>query len=326
MFQSTMSEFTILIILAGILIIFDVSATIILLSRWWKDVQHWRKEIWQWPGKNTKGLFHNFSKFLLLSLLYILQMGVILLASLYTYFILSDMHSPSIGYTFNRFLTDTQEAEIKLTLDPTRKESPTVSSGRESTAEVTCQPSAIPSLDANTKEFFNNGQRTVHYRYDQAKQGNLVPLSNVDLAENEPPDCLHRDAEKALSKMVDTAKQQGVNLVPFSGFRTYTRQAELFDRAIQRHGSEAAAAFLSAPPGYSEHHTGFAVDIGDGKAPKYNLKYDFEYTEAYVWLQSNARKFKFELSFPRDNQQGISFEPWHWRFVGTTEAKNTFKQ
>jgi D-alanyl-D-alanine carboxypeptidase len=81
---------------------------------------------------------------------------------------------------------------------------------------------------------------------------------------------------------------------------------------------------VSAPPGYSEHHTGYAIDIGDGSAPSSNLSPDFEKTAAYRWLEQNGAQFGFELSFPPNNPQGVSYEPWHWRFVGDIDSLAIF--
>ena len=71
-----------------------------------------------------------------------------------------------------------------------------------------------------------------------------------------------------------------------------------------------------APPGYSEHHTGLALDIGDLDHPETDVEVSFEETPAFEWLKNNADRFGFELSFPVGNPQGVSYEPWHWRFVG----------
>ena len=83
-------------------------------------------------------------------------------------------------------------------------------------------------------------------------------------------------------------------------------------------------AEVSAPPGYSEHHTGYAVDIGDGRTPATNLNTNFENTAAFKWLEENAAYYSFELSFPKGNPQGVSYEPWHWRFVGDPDSLETF--
>ena len=137
-------------------------------------------------------------------------------------------------------------------------------------------------------------------------------------------EALHYEAEKVFNEMRTSARLAGVGLSPISGFRTIADQRLLFDRQIKRQGSPEAAARLSAPPGYSEHHTGYAIDIGEEGNPDTDLKFDFEYTEAYRWLTKNARTYGFKLSFPSNNRQGVSFEPWHWRYVGTASAAKIF--
>jgi D-alanyl-D-alanine carboxypeptidase len=72
---------------------------------------------------------------------------------------------------------------------------------------------------------------------------------------------------------------------------------------------------FSAPPLFSEHHTGHAVDIGT--PGRTDLEQVFEETEAFTWLKSNAGFFGFEMSYPPGNDRGFSYEPWHWRFTST---------
>ena len=84
-------------------------------------------------------------------------------------------------------------------------------------------------------------------------------------------------------------------------------------------------ARVSAPPGHSEHATGYAVDFADGWNRECDFETCFGKTEAGLWLAEHAPTFGFELSFPEDNAQGVSFEPWHWRFVGTPEARQLFQ-
>ena len=133
------------------------------------------------------------------------------------------------------------------------------------------------------------------------------------------------DASLALLKLIYTARDDGVWIVPVSGFRNISDQEKLFNAQIQRRGSPEAAAKLSAPPGYSEHHTGYAIDVTDGRFPKQDITYNFATTDAFKWLTIYAKEFGFEMSFPENNSQGVSYEPWHWRFVGSNEAKEIFK-
>ena len=67
---------------------------------------------------------------------------------------------------------------------------------------------------------------------------------------------------------------------------------------------------ISAAPGYSEHHSGRAIDL---TAPGYAaLEEEFEKSPSFAWLRRHARRFGFALSYPRNNRRGIAYEPWHW--------------
>ena len=136
---------------------------------------------------------------------------------------------------------------------------------------------------------------------------------------------LHDAAAKSFLRMEADAKSDGVDFVVISGFRTISEQQELFfEISRQRNQTPAQRAKVSAPPGHSEHHTGYALDIGDGAMPSANLSTSFEKTPAFQWLQNNAAKYGFEMSFPPNNPQGVMYEPWHWRFVGDDDSLATF--
>lgn len=135
---------------------------------------------------------------------------------------------------------------------------------------------------------------------------------------------IHRNAATYFREMVQAARRDGVLIVPISGFRTVKYQEQLFNRNVVRRGGVTEARKISAPPGYSEHHTGYALDLGDGKAPRTNLETSFERTAAFKWLQRNAKQFNFELSFDRGNDQQVNYEPWHWRFIGDKASLEVF--
>ncbi|MGB7442537.1 MAG: M15 family metallopeptidase [Coleofasciculaceae cyanobacterium] len=138
---------------------------------------------------------------------------------------------------------------------------------------------------------------------------------------------LRRAATEKFKAMSAAASRDGITLVPLSGFRSLTEQEYLFFEVKAERGQVASKrAEVSAPPGYSEHHTGYAVDIGDANVPATNLSPEFENTAAFKWLEENAAYYSFELSFPEGNPQGISYEPWHWRFVGDIDSLKTFHQ
>jgi len=75
--------------------------------------------------------------------------------------------------------------------------------------------------------------------------------------------------------------------------------------------------------GYSDHHTGFAVDLSDEGNPSCDTELSFEQTSAFEWLKAHAGRYEFELSFPAGGTDEINYEPWHWRFTGTDEAKKS---
>ncbi|NJM66584.1 MAG: peptidoglycan DD-metalloendopeptidase family protein [Acaryochloris sp. RU_4_1] len=135
-------------------------------------------------------------------------------------------------------------------------------------------------------------------------------------------EALTKEAAEAFEQMHADAAAQGLDIRAVSGFRDKQTQQELFELQTQRQGSPEAAAKVSAPPGYSEHHTGLAVDVGTNANPR--LDTGFANTPEYAWMQKNAGNYGFELSFPENNSQGVSFEPWHWRYVGSDQAAATF--
>ena len=101
-----------------------------------------------------------------------------------------------------------------------------------------------------------------------------------------------------------------------SGFRSVSRQTEIFRSKLAV--GEPAVRILSyvAAPGFSEHHTGRALDIG---SPEHNeLDEAFGDTGAFRWLEQNAARFGFTLSYPRGNPHGIAYEPWHWCWSAAT--------
>lgn len=160
-----------------------------------------------------------------------------------------------------------------------------------------------------------------HRAYDEAPEEDLVALTADGRIR------LRAAAAESFQEMARAAAQAGVTLVPLSGFRSHQDQERIFFSIKAERGQSAQTrAEVSAPPGYSEHHTGYALDIGDGDAPATHLNTDFAGTEAYAWLAENAARYGFELSFPPGNPQGVAYEPWHWRFTGDRESLETFYQ
>lgn len=157
-----------------------------------------------------------------------------------------------------------------------------------------------------------------HLAYAEADKSTLTTLSsNKNVKGN-------KQAVKALDKMATDAKKEGINLTVISGFRSIERQKQLFyGKAQDRGQTPEQRARLSAPPKFSEHHTGYAFDLSvDGKT---EFNSNFDKTKGFKWLEQNASNYGFEMSFSRNNKQGVSYEPWHWRYIGDDESKKTFK-
>lgn len=155
-----------------------------------------------------------------------------------------------------------------------------------------------------------------HFRYNEASQNNLIMIASYGQGEYQRFEYMDIEAGKALMKLIYAAREEGIWIIPVSGFRSIKKQNILFENQIKRRGSIEEAAKVSAPPGYSEHHTGLAVDLADGRYPNQDITQEFENTEAFRWLQKHAKEFNFEMSFPVNNKQGVIYEPWHWRFRG----------
>ncbi len=114
--------------------------------------------------------------------------------------------------------------------------------------------------------------------------------------------------------MVRAAGQEDVTLLLISGFRSVDYQRQIIERKLGRGESLDQILRINAAPGYSEHHTGRAVDIGTPGCPP--LEEEFENTSAFRWLQRHAGDFGFRLSYPRFNPARIIYEPWHWLHHG----------
>jgi len=156
-----------------------------------------------------------------------------------------------------------------------------------------------------------------HLPYEETPKEKLVLIApNIEV---------HMDMRDSLLEMREEAKKDGIYLVFLSGYRSINLLNDIFFSLKSIRNQEAAErARVSAPPGYSEHSTGFAIDIGDATQRETDFETDFENTDAFRWLIKNAAKFHLKLSFNKDNKY-IDYEPWHWRYEGSIEALKIFE-
>ena len=123
-------------------------------------------------------------------------------------------------------------------------------------------------------------------------------------------------AAVALQEMIIGAGNAGIKLQIVSGYRSANYQAGLLRDKLGRGMKIDSALRINAPPGYSEHQGGCAVDLTTPNSIAADES--FARTRAYAWLVQRACEYGFHLSYPADNPHGIEFEPWHWRFVAST--------
>jgi zinc D-Ala-D-Ala carboxypeptidase len=136
-----------------------------------------------------------------------------------------------------------------------------------------------------------------------------------------------KEAREAFNEMAAAAKLDGFELIAFSTYRSYDYQTGLYERYVERDGSEAADRY-SARPGYSEHQTGLAFDIGEVNNEQYYASEKFGETEAGKWVAANAYRFGFIMRYPEGKEKitGYMHESWHFRYVGIDVAEEIYKK
>ncbi len=174
------------------------------------------------------------------------------------------------------------------------------------------------SFYTNTKEVkeFNLLMLVNKYNY-LAKDFEVPNLVKVEEYAKEGM-YLEEKAKDAFIKMANDIKKEGYNLRAISTYRTYDYQSNLYNNYAKCDGVNNADTY-SARPGFSEHHTGLAIDV-DNITKIYT---DFEDTDEFTWMQENAYKYGFILRYPKDKENitGYIYEPWHYRYVGLSVAK-----
>ena len=119
-------------------------------------------------------------------------------------------------------------------------------------------------------------------------------------------------AAAAWRALTAAAQEDGLTLIMVSSFRSVQRQAEIIQGKLAIGQTTDEILMSVAPPGYSEHHTGCAVDIASIDHPQLDIT--FEHTPEFSWLRQHSTRFGFTLSFPEGNASGYQYEPWHWCF------------
>jgi D-alanyl-D-alanine carboxypeptidase len=179
-------------------------------------------------------------------------------------------------------------------------------------------PAQAQLCDGASVSIGNDGRALGHIPYGDAAPGSLVAtppgvaLNGCRLR----PEAL-ADLERLLAAAAGDPTVQG-RLYALSCHRSLAYQQSTFCRTRES-TSGIDRAISAAPPGHSEHATGYALDFtvrpADG-CP--DAEACMAAKPAFRWLAANAPRFGFEMSFPPSNKQGVKWEPWHWRWVGTS--------
>ncbi|WP_026537596.1 M15 family metallopeptidase [Arthrobacter sp. 9MFCol3.1] len=142
----------------------------------------------------------------------------------------------------------------------------------------------------------------------------------VRLATSGEAALLNSTTAAAAEKMFAAAAADGVIITLASGYRSFTTQRATYGSYVNSRG-QAEADTASARPGYSEHQTGWAFDIGDGSGAD-AFTPQFKDRTAAIWAKANAHRFGFVVRYPWMLHEitGYFYEPWHLRFVGKEAA------
>lgn len=164
--------------------------------------------------------------------------------------------------------------------------------------------------NAPTCEYYGEAGKIgiYHFSFPEAQSYDLVNVNGYKV---------HQIAAEPLRQMIADAKRQGVTLNIGSAFRSVEHQRGIVQRKKKSGQSLQQIYFVSSHPGFSEHHTGLAIDFSP-------INHSFAKTAGYRWLENNAGRYGFVKTFTASYSRatGISQESWHWKYVGTPQAKS----
>ena len=210
-------------------------------------------------------------------------------------------------------VTETPVPEKKPEQKPEKPVTP--APPKQNKPEVTVTPPAIPN-----KSGYIEGQKLP----DKPKYINGIIIANktFPLPSTYAPG-ESKEARAAFNEMAAEALLSDIKLTAFSTYRAYDYQVGLYDRYVKKDGVEAADRY-SARPGYSEHQTGLAFDIGEVNFEKHWASSSFGETTAGKWVAANAHRYGFILRYPKGKESitGYMHESWHFRYVGKNIAED----
>lgn len=235
----------------------------------------------------------------------------------------------STDLTTSSAATTTTSSSVTEASDMTTKTEATSVSMDETTSTTpvtTEQTTASEPSDSSEFGTVGNGEK---WAYFVVNTDNPLPDDyEIETAFVNDTKEMEKTAAYYCLKMVEAAKEDGIELKVLSAYRTIQYQQDLFDRNIEQRKSwgytaEEAYADVAkniALPGTSEHNAGLAADIV--RTTDWDVLESFEDTEEFEWLSQHAQEYGFIMRYPKGKEDitGYIYEPWHYRFVGTYYA------
>ena len=158
-----------------------------------------------------------------------------------------------------------------------------------------------PAKDINKITMLVNKYHYVDKNYTPT---NLIKVNNM---------YINKEAYEAFLNMKNDIEKENMTIRIISAYRSFNYQENLYNNYLKK-DEKAIVDTYSARPGYSEHHTGLAIDIDNNKLD-FNK---FYMTKEFVWMNENSYKYGFIIRYPKDKEYitGYTYEPWHFRYVG----------
>lgn len=218
----------------------------------------------------------------------------------------------SLGLTGCALTPPTVDGNRPAAVTPSPSTPATPSPSASAPSSPTATPDATPTPDTRTGKQLNKPYEVRGIPVISKKHRISASYGPAD-----PTGPNHLDAETAaaLATMTAAAKADGVTVKVKSGYRSYAVQKASYDRALR---TQPQNINFYAPPGASEHQTGLAVDLWDGRVWYRAM----ENTATGKWLHKHAHEYGFILRFPDGKEAitGVPYEPWHFRYIGVTDA------
>ncbi len=174
------------------------------------------------------------------------------------------------------------------------------------------------------KKLSNDDPSSLWVVVNKSRPLNPLAYASSDLVAVGNNQQLRKEAAAALALLILDAKNQGLTIAPLSGYRSYATQVSVYNKEVASNG-QAVADTESAKPGYSEHQTGLAVDVGGGGC---GIEDCFGTTAEGKWLAANSHTYGFIIRYQAGKEAvtGYRAEPWHIRYIGTDLSEEMHKQ